>query len=270
MKPLRLSDVALALAMLCGALSPQAQAGQNCEEHKVTTQEMIEGLNLAEATARSLDASGAEVVVLARAGQDLRRWGLQWSHMGLAYRVSPPNGHSEVGTWHVVHKLNQCGSARSGLYRQGLGEFFMDQPWRYAAGYSVLSPELQQRLLPRLRDNQRIQALHTPDYNMLAYPWSTRHQQSNQWVLETVASALSGLDSRGGVQSVLRSQHYEPAVLEIGAFTRLGANLTRANITFDDQPMGERMAGRIRTVTAESVFAWLYQNRLGSEVRTLP
>jgi hypothetical protein len=46
-------------------------------------------MELAERTARRLDASGAQVVVLARAGQDLGRYGLSWSHMGFAYRDTP-------------------------------------------------------------------------------------------------------------------------------------------------------------------------------------
>lgn len=253
--------------LLC---APPAHAGQDCEQRPLKTQELIQGLNMAEATARALDASGAEVVVLARAGQDLRRWNLQWSHMGLAYRVSPPNTKGQVGTWRIVHKLNHCGTPSSGLYRQGLGEFFMDQPWRYAAAFSVLHADVQNRLLPVLRDNTRTAALHTASYNMLAYPWSTQHQQSNQWVLETMVAALSGLDSRGGAQTMLNALGYQPGLLEIGAMTRLGANLTRANLTFEDQPFGERMAGRIRTVTAESVFAWLVQTRLGAPVQVVP
>ena len=257
----------LAGAALAGLMAPPAHAGQTCDAHRLTTQDVVQGLNLAEATARALDASGAEVVVLARAGQDLRRWGLQWSHLGLAYRVAPPAGAGQVGTWRVVHKLNTCGTASAGLYRQGLGEFFMDQPWRYAAAFSPLHTETQKRLLPLLRDNTRTQAVHTPDYNMLAYPWSVRYQQSNQWVLETIAASMTGLSHRSDAQTVLRGLHYEPALLDIGAATRLGAHLTRANVAFDDQPWGERLAGRIRTVTAESVFAWLQQTQMGGVVR---
>ena len=257
----------VAAALLASMATRPAHAGQDCEQRPLKTQELVQGMNLAHATARALDASGAEVVVLARAGQDLRRWGLQWSHMGLAYRVAPASTPGGVGTWRVVHKLNQCGTAQAGLYRQGLGEFFMDQPWRYAAAYSVLHPETQKRLLPLLRDNTRAQALHTPSYNMLAYPWGTRYQQSNQWLLETVIASMSGLDSRGGAQTMLQALGYQPGLLEISALTRLGANLTRANVAFDDQPWGERMSGRIRTVTAESVFAWLQQTHIGEAVR---
>lgn len=249
------------------ALPPLAGAGQHCEQHPLTTQELMQGLTLAETTARSLDATGADVVVIARAGQDLRRWGLNWSHMGLAYRVSPPNGTGQIGVWRVVHKLNQCGTAEAQLYRHGLGEFFMDQPWRYAAAYSVLTPELQQRLLPWLSRADVLLDLAQPRYNMLSYPWSQRYQQSNQWVLEVIAASHGGQNHRQGAQNVLQALRYEPGLVNIPAATRLGANLTRANVAFDDQPWGERMAGRIRTVTAESVFDWLRQSGLGGPIR---
>jgi hypothetical protein len=100
------------------------------------------------ATAQALDATGAQVVVLARSGQDLSKYRLRWSHLGLAYR--------DGGGWKVVHKLNQCGSARADLYRQGLGEFFLDDPHEFAAAFSVLSAEAQQKLIKgdkKLKDN---------------------------------------------------------------------------------------------------------------------
>lgn len=256
--------MAAALAMPWGA-----HAGQHCEQRPLTTQELIQGLTLAETTARALDATGADVVVIARAGQDLRRWGLDWSHMGVAYRVSPPNGTGQIGTWRVVHKLNQCGTAEAKLYRHGLGEFFMDQPWRYAAAYSALTPALQQRLLPWLSRADVLLDLAQPRYNMLSYPWSQRYQQSNQWVLEVVAANHGGQLNRQGAQNVLQALSYEPGLVNIPAATRLGANLTRANVAFDDQPWAERMAGRIRTVTAESVFNWLRQSGLGGPMRVV-
>lgn len=254
-------------ALLLLPMASSSQAGQQCEQHPLTTQELMQGLALAEATARALDATGADVVVIARAGQDLRRWELNWSHMGLAYRVSPPNGAGQIGVWRVVHKLNQCGTSEAQLYRHGLGEFFMDQPWRYAAAYSVLTPALQERLLPWLKRPDMMLNLAQPQYNMLSYPWSLRYQQSNQWVLEMLAAQPGRQSTRQSAQATLQTLGYVPGLIHIPTMTRLGANLTRANVAFDDQPWGERMAGRIRTVTSESVFNWLRQAELGGPIQ---
>ena len=152
-------------------LATTAQAGRHCEEQPPSAWETQQGMALAQTTAVRLEASGADVVLLARAGQDLSRYSLAWSHMGFAYRELAEDG---TARWRVAHKLNHCGTDSAQVYRQGLGEFYMDRPWRYQAAYVVLSPEAQARLLPLLQDNQRLAQWHTPRYSMLAYPWSTR------------------------------------------------------------------------------------------------
>jgi hypothetical protein len=150
---------------------------------------------------------------------------------------------------------------------RGSGEFFLDDPFRYEAAYVALDPALETALLNVLADDRAVQRLHAPDYNMVAYAWSTRFQQSNQWALETLAAARGGegVRSRAAAQAWLRQAGYRPTTLQIGTMQRLGARLTSANITFDDHPTGERFAGRIDTVTVDSVFAWLARSNLGRE-----
>jgi hypothetical protein len=246
-------------AAAVGAPAP-ALAGRPCEEVPQRTVDVERGMALAKATAERLDATGAQVVMLARAGQDLSRYGLAWSHFGFAYR----EGDGPKSYWRVVHKLNHCDSAQAALYRQGLAEFFLDRPHRYEAAYAVLAPEAQTRLLPLLRDNARIDDWHEPRYSMLAYPWSTRYQQSNQWALETLAGAMdAGAVDRRRAQAWLQLRGYEPTTLRIDPLTRLGGRVTRANIAFDDHPNHKRFSDRIETVTADSVFAWLARERLG-------
>jgi hypothetical protein len=258
------SLVACLLAVAC-AWSGSAQAGRSCETEPPRSANVERAMNLALATARRLDASRAQVVVLARAGQDLGRYGLWYSHLGLAYREAPATRNGLPGVWRVAHKLNQCGSASAAVYRQGLGEFFLDDMFDYQAGIVVLAPELQARLLPLLSDDTRLVQLHTPDYNMLAYPWSTRYQQSNQWAIETLALAQEpAAQSRDRAQAWLKLQGYEPTTLRLGAMTRLGARATAANIAFDDHPNEKRFADRIETVTVDSVFVWLERSRLGA------
>ena len=256
MKAWRLS---LAAALLIAATLP-ALAGRTCEAKAPTAISVQRAMELAERTAQALDASGAEVVVIGRAGQDLSRWQLRWSHLGLAYR--------DGSVWRVVHKLNHCGTAQADLYRQGLAEFFLDDPFEYRAAISVLTPELQARLRPLLPDNAWIARLHQPAYNMLAYPWSQTYQQSNQWLIEALAMAQEPrADTRERAQAWLKVQAYEPTTLRIGTMERLGARISAANLSFDDHPNDKRFGGRIETVTADSVFAWLERSRLGERMR---
>jgi len=151
---------ALAFGLLVAAGA--AQAGSPCEDKPLKTADLEKSLDLALATRQALDQSGADVVLLARAGQDLGEYRLEWSHLGLAYKES---------------------SARA-------------------------------------------------------------------W---------------------LRGHGYQPSLLQIPAAKRLAAGVSRANIAFDDQPMGERMQGHIQTTTADSVFTWAASTGLASaNVRITP
>lgn len=246
-----------AVAALLLSLATLAHAGRSCERKAPDALAVQRAMTLAERTARRLDDSGAQVVLLARVGQDLSRYGQRYSHMGLAYR--------DGAAWRVVHKLNHCGSAQAAVYRQGLGEFFLDDLHEYEAGAVIPTPEMQAALLPALRDNARLVRLHTPAYNMVAYPWSQAYQQSNQWVLETLAMTQDpAATTRERAQAWLRLHGYQPTALHLSAMTRLGARVTAANIAFDDHPNAKRFADRIETVTVDSVFVWLQRSQRAS------
>jgi hypothetical protein len=260
MRPRRFA-CAFVLTLACAA----AHAGRACETQAPRAPSVERAMALAEHTARRLDASGARVVILARVGQDLSRYGLRWSHLGFAYREAPAVDTGQAAVWRVVHKLNQCGTANSALYRQGLGEFFLDDLHDHEAAIVVLTPAVQERLLDTLRDNARVARLDTPSYNMLAYPWAVRYQQSNQWAIETLALTQdANAGTRERAQAWLRLKGYEPTTLRLSALTRLGARATQAHIAFDDHPNHKRFSDRIETVTVDSVFAWLERSGLGS------
>lgn len=254
MKPFRVTLMAAALL----AAASGAQAGRSCEAQKPTVESVRKSLDLAQHVAQALDASGAQVVLLGRQGQDLSKYQLQYSHMGWAYK-------SATGAWRVVHKLNDCGTAASHVYRQGLGEFFLDDLWRYQAVLMVPAPAVQQKLLLALSGNEQPLQLHEPHYSMVAYPWSQRYQQSNQWALEALAQAMEpAVRNRGQAQAWLQLQGYQPSDLRIGAMTRLGGRMTRANIAFDDHPPEKRFSGHIETTTVDSVLQFLQRRQLAA------
>jgi hypothetical protein len=230
-----------------------AHAGRSCEPTKATPALVARGMQLAERTSQSLDASGARVVLLARAGQDLRKYGVHYSHLGIAYKT-------DAGPWRVVHKLNQCGTANAAIYRQGLGEFFLDDLWRYEAAWQVPTPEVQTQLLALLNaPPARVARLHTAPYSIVSYVWGHKYQQSNQWAIETLALAMepTTVRSRDQAQAWLQFKGYEPTTLKLGPLTRLGGRVGSANVAFDDHPNEKRYSDRIETVTVDSVFAWL-------------
>jgi hypothetical protein len=247
---------ALAIAALA---CNDARAGRSCEAKPLNTQSIDRGLQLAEKTRVTLNASGVTVVILARAGQDLSRYNLRYSHLGIAYKASD-------GKWLVLHKLNACGSDEASLYRQGLGEFFLDDLFRFEATWVPLKTDVAERVLKHINNPSAAQAMHHQRYNMLAYPWSTKYQQSNQWAMETLAAALDpNVTTRSQAQTWLQAKRYEPSVIRLGPLTRLGGRIGSANIAFDDHPNEKRYSDRIETVTVDSVMAWLQQAGLSGQ-----
>ena len=119
-RPRRAVSIGALIAVLL--VPTLAQAGQDCTARRPDAAAMARDLDLAASVAQQLDErfhrDGVELILLARAGQDLSRHGLRYSHLGIAYR-----DHAAVGgrgAWRVVHKLNACGSDRSTLHRPTL------------------------------------------------------------------------------------------------------------------------------------------------------
>ena len=235
-----------------------AHAGRSCEGKPPDATRIASGLTLAERTNGALNASGAKVVLLARAGQDLSKYGLNYSHLGWAYK-------SASGQWLVIHKLNTCGTAEASIYRQGLGEFFLDDPYRFETAWVVPTQEIQDKMSTLLQDDRRIVALHAKPYSIVSYAWATKYQQSNQWALETLALAIDpDVRSREQAQAWLKLKGYVPTTLKIDPLTRLGGRMSAANVAFDDHPSDKRFSDRIETVTVDSMFNWFALARFGS------
>jgi hypothetical protein len=263
---------AVAVLALAGGTLADAHAGRQCEAGRPTVANVEKSLALAQRTHEALEAAhakeGVQLVILARAGQDLSKYRLRYSHLGFAYRGRDAQGQP---AWRVLHKLNVCGTAQASVYRQGLGEFFLDDLWRYETAWVVPRPEVQTPLLALAADNRAALRLHHPPYSVASYAWGVKYQQSNQWALETVALALDpAVSTRGQAQAWLRQSGYQPSTLRVGPLSRLGGRVGSANVFFDDHPMDKRYSDRIETVTVDSVFAWMEQARLGGSPIRLP
>jgi hypothetical protein len=241
-------------ATLLTLLATQAAlAGQSCEQQAPSPMQVRESLELAEQARESLEASGAKVAIIARAGQNLSSYGLAYSHLAFVWRDDPH------GRYSVVHLLNHCGTDQGALYDQGLGDFFMDDVYQYRSLIMIPDARLQDRIAAMLQTGSAYRLLE-PHYNMLAYPYSTESENSNQWPLEVMAAAMASdleIDSRERAQFWLKAVGYQPSVIHLSALERLGAEMTRVNVSFNDHPISRRMAGLIDTVTVDSIEAFL-------------
>lgn len=240
-----------------------AWAGQACEEKAPPVDELRRSFMLALKVREALEQSGAQVAIVARVGQDLSKYGLRYSHAGFVWRDHPE------GRWLAVHLLNDCGTATSQLYNQGLANFFADSLFAWDALLIVPSPAVQQHLAERLADGSAT-AYHQPRYSMVAYPFAALYQNSNQWLLEVLAEAMADerFAGRGEAQQWLKASGYAPTTLQLSPLTRLGGRMFKSNVAFDDHPDERRFAGQIDTVTVESVAAFVSRRDPGAK-RTL-
>lgn len=252
----------LSLSLLL--LMQNSWAGRDCEPHVISADNFYQAHVIATAVYHHINQSTADVVMIARVGSDVSKYGMKYTHAGFALR------HHPQGQWLFIHVLNQCSTAYSALYDEGLVNFFLDDPFQLDALIVTPSPQLQQKLLQRLSSPSRF-VLHQRYYSVLAYPFSPRYQNSNGWILEMLASAQMPVapTHRAGVQRFLINQGYTGDRIRVSPLKRVGASLFKANVQFDDHPEATTFSHRYEIVSVASIVRYLQQtdNSTVKEIR---
>lgn len=244
---------AMLLLPLLSSLA-DAYAGDACREQQVAARKVAAAAQTALLAASALDEADAPVALIARVGTDLSKQGLVYSHAGFALR-----DHAH-GRWTVVHLLNECGSDRSGLYAQGLVNFFADDLVNQDLRIVWFTPEVAGRLAERMKHLPR-HSLHHPRYNLIARPGSREYQNSTAWIVEVMASALAdrAVYDRATAYAFARGDGFVPDTIRIPYSKRVLGGLFSANTDFTDHPVGTRLSGDYPVVTVRSIFRYLEQ-----------
>lgn len=248
---------ALLCAVLMGAAAI-AQAEPQCVERYPTPAALASMFDVALATTEQLDAlDGVDVVLIARGGQDLSRYGLRHSHVAFLLR-------EDDGQWRAVHLLNPCKTAESHLFHEGVATFIGETSSHTDLRIGVPTPALRDALKAMLTQPAiQARALHEARYSVVAYPFRTEYQNSNQWVLEVLGAAMAQVEERTLIvnrtqaQAWLQRHMYTPSTLRIGVAKRLGARFFVPNAAVTDHPASERISGNYSVVTVESIFDFL-------------
>jgi len=239
----------LLLTLHCGPL----HAGTTCTEHAIGPRELAAAAESAKRVYAALDQQDAPVALVARHGQDLSHYGLYYSHVGFAVR-----DRSE-GRWTVVHLLNACGTDHSGLFAQGLVNFFADDLVNQDVRIIWLKPELARRVTAML-DGPEGKALHNPHYSVIARFDSPDYQNSTSWVLDVLAAAQLPADAtpdRAHAQALELAMNSQPDTIHIPYSKRVLGGLFTANTVFTDHPLSARLSGEYQVVTVHSILRWL-------------
>ena len=160
--------------------------------------------------------------------------------------------------WTVLHVLNECSWSRLYPQTDSLYTFFQGVPGTEA---TILVPGtgLQELISDRLLRSRPLQGHYHARHRLLAYPFGTRFQSSNQWVIEALALAISKtyLQDREHVHRWLQEAGYQPTVVNVASLKRMAGPQFRRTLSFDDHPFRDRVAGSVSLVTAESIITFV-------------
>ncbi|SEK87463.1 hypothetical protein SAMN05216359_103427 [Roseateles sp. YR242] len=250
-------------------LSPlaQAQSFGLCERHQAVSagdQDLI--LRFTATVMRELDRSGSSTALVSRAGTDLRRFGIRYSHAGLALKDNPE------GAWAVRQLYYVCDESRPRLFDQGLAAFLLAGQATGTAYVSIVT-------MPGFKDTQlRDRALDKPTalnllgahYSANAYAYGLRYQNCNQWVAEMLAAAWDDTDARAQAadsrryeraqaQRWLQTQSYEPAQVQVGSHGLMFIGQWVPLLHVDDHPLDDLYALRMRVSLPDSLQGFMRQ-----------
>ncbi len=189
-------------------------------------------LQFAAVIRNELAAASEPVALIARSGLDLARFGMRYSHAGLALR-----DHGD-GPWTVRQLYFSCDERQPRLFDQGLAGFVFGTADPDAGHVSLLllpGPE-GDALAQSALDRRQALGLLGAHYAANAHAFALDFQNCNQWVAELMAEAWAGQKTaslvaadadvgaaRRRAQRWLAGKGYEPAVFELGAPGMLAA-----------------------------------------------
>jgi hypothetical protein len=251
----------LAAALLLSA-SAGAWAGLPtfCDRaDKVTAADQDRVLRFAAAVKEELARSGSDLALVARAGLDLSRFGLLYSHAGIALKNNPG------GPWAVRQLYYACDESRPRLFDQGMSGFVLGADAPTHGHVALLFPPAPDSALleQAALDKPLALALLGTSYSANAYAFGTRYQNCNQWVAELIAFAWGRLDpadpARARAQAWLRAQGYADTPVRIPSHWMMFAGQFVPLLQLKDHPVEDIYALQLRVSVPASIESFVHQ-----------
>jgi hypothetical protein len=256
----------LLLAALAFCASAGAWAGipTFCDRsNKINAEDQDRVLQFAAVAKQELERSGARVALIARAGLDLSRFKLLYSHAGIAIRESAD------GPWAVRQLYYACDESRPRLFDQGMAGFTLGAETPARGHISLLFlPDAESALLEEAASDKRLAlALLAGQYSANAYAFSTRYQNCNQWVAELIASAWGRFDGHDGdhdntrehAQAWLREQGYSAGPVKVPSHWMMFAGQFVPLVHVNDHPVDDIYALSLRVSVPASIEEFVHR-----------
>jgi hypothetical protein len=251
--------VLLAALAFCAGGSAWAGIPTFCERAKeVSAADQDRVLRFAAVVKRELERSGSRVALVARAGTDLSRFSLLYSHAGIALRDNP------ASPWAVRQLYYACDESRPRLFDQGMAGFALGAETPASGHMSlVFLPEDDSALLEKSAlDKPLALSLLAGQYSANAYAFATRYQNCNQWVAELLASAWGRLDGpaapREQAQAWLRRQGYVAGPVKVPGHAMMFAGQFVPLLHMNDHPVEDIHALALQVSVPESIEAFVH------------
>jgi len=264
---------ALALATALFAGVAQAQPGSSgtstssafCDRTQpLTAGQQDRSLQFAAAVRDELNAQGDSAALISRSGLDLSRFNIRYSHAAVTWRDAG-------GGWSARQLYYACDEERPRIYDQGIPGFVTGIDDTSLAYVSIVKlPADEASSLQRASLDTPV-ALHllAASYSANSYPFSTRYQNCNQWVMEMLAVAWGDLADgdglRGRAQHWLQEANYAPEPVEVGSHALMFASIFVPLLHLDDHPEDDRLAMKLKVSLPSTVEAFVRERVPGSE-----
>ena len=221
---MRRASLGLALAGLLISGAAQAISLEVCDRpREPSADERDVMLRFAAIVRDELAGSNQRVALIARSGLDLSRVHARYSHEGVALK------DNEGQPWSVRELYYSCEDHQPRIFDEGFTGFVTgtDDPGTGFISVVFLPPGHAEPLRTTAIDRHHALGVLGASYSANAYPFSTRHQNCNQWVIELLADAWgagspddnpgSDADARTRAQAWMRAQGYLPTVFTVSA-----------------------------------------------------
>lgn len=250
----RAGIAALALCALSASGGAWAGLPTFCERpQEITAADQDRVLRFAGAVKAELEGSGERIALIARAGVDLSRFGLLYSHAGIALK------EETGGAWAVRQLYYACDEARPRLFDQGVAGFALgaDAPGRGHVSLLFLPADKAAPLARAALDKPLALSLLAGQYSANAYAFGTRYQNCNGWVAELLANAWGGLGLQDGAreqaQDWLRVQGYAAGPVRIPSRWLMFAGQFVPLVHLNDHPPEDLHALALRVSVPDAI-----------------
>ncbi|MCJ8274630.1 MAG: DUF2145 domain-containing protein [Psychrosphaera sp.] len=251
--------------LLCFCLFMNTTATAGSREGEVNPQLNVEQLiDFAKLVEKTAAKQGARVFLLGRVGRasDEMPQGIEYTHTALAVYSMITTDEGKQVPGYAIYNLYQKNDALS------QSELVIDYPVNFFAGAAELkagiaipTPAVQKRLLALIASGE-YQALHNPNYSILANPFNSQFQNCTEFTLDLLNAAIYQTKNIAQLKANAKA-YFKPQQLEMS-----GLKLQMAAIFMDDLTLADHQS-KVKTATFSSIVRYLAENNLLLHHQTL-